>query len=573
MTPEQQKALALARARRRRADAQGQPDAPPERGFLHAIGDNLIGFDDGVDSLGERFGRVAGDIGSAGIAGLARGAAGLAGLPGSVGDLVDAGMTRAGQAVGVIPDDWEAPQSSLSGGSLIGGLSDLTGGATDFRGDTAAGRIAGTAAEFVPGALAFGGGTAANALRYGAVPGAASEVAGMATEGTAAEPYARVAAALLAAPAVNALESGARRVISPYGGADAGRASLAQVLDDAGVPVSAGQRVGNDALRRREGLTSAGQAMNESQREALTSAALRTAGTNAKRATPEVLRDTASRIGQVFDDVVRGVDVVPDAASAQALTNANNTYKTLAPKLTQAPIVGQVSREFDAAFRSGRSIPASTLQSWRSNLSKLTTSSDNATRQAAIEALGAVDDALSSTLASLGRADDVARLATAREQYRNFLAIQRAATGAGEMAATGVLSPSALRNAVVQQGRSGFAQGTRGDLADLSRAAEGVMRPLPTSGTAENLRAMGVPSVASTGLGAGIGSAIAGPAGAAIGGAAGAVTPSVARALMMSGPGQNYLSNQLVSPGGPIFDPRAFSPVAAALSGSGARST
>lgn len=515
---------------------------------------------------------MAGDVLAAGAAGVSRGITGMADLPGmiatGVSDIAAAGVEKLG-APGVAQGMRDSARFMPWGdGALFrGGAAAATGGASEFRGDTTLGKYASTAGEFIPGAVATGGTGVGNMLRYGALPAFASETAGQLTEGTAAEPWARAGAALLAGPLANMAERGIRRAISPYGGADQGRLALAQVLDDAGVPVSAGQRVGSETLRRKEGMSAAGQSLNEAQREALTQAALRTAGTDASRATPEVLAETAKRIGSVFDDVARGVDVTPDPATVTALASANETYRQLAPKGTQAPIIGEVVKRMTAAFRTDQAIPASTVNSWRANLSKLTTSSDGATRAAAIEALGALDEALASTLASLGRADDVARLATAREQWRNFLAIQKAATSAGEGAAAGILSPSALRSAVVQQGRSSYAQGTRGDLGNLARAAEGVIKPLPSSGTAENIKALGIPALGWTSAGAGLGAALGGgPAGAMLGSMAGAAGPAVAGAARMSRPVQSWLANQAVGPGGSILPVNALAPLPGLMS-------
>ena len=154
---------------------------------------------------------------------------------------------------------------------------------------------------------------------------------------------------------------------------------------------------------------------------------------------------------------------------------------------------------------------------------------------------------MASALTSAGRAGDVARLADARTQWRNFLAVQRAATGAGEGAAAGLISPSALRNSVVGQGRVGYAQGTRGDIAELARAGEAVMKKLPTSGTAENIRAM-LPSGVWGGIGAGGGAMTGNPMLAMAGAAAGTMVPGALGALRMSGPVQAYLANQLMRP-------------------------
>ena len=248
----------------------------------------------------------------------------------------------------------------------------------------------------------------------------------------------------------------------------------------------------------------------------------------------------------MFDDVTRGVDVTPDPNALGQLSKAVGTYKSLAPTGNQAPLISDVLKETTKAFRGGNSVPAATVNTWRSGLSKLTASADAATREAAQMALEAVDDMLTGAMKAAGNSDDVARLATARGEWRNFLAIQKAATGAGESAAAGLLSPSALRNSVVQQGRAAFAQGRRGDLGDLARAGEGVMKQLPDSGTPAGMAARGfTPEMLFGSLGAAGGSSL-GPWGAAAGAVAGAMLPGIAGAVRMSGPAQAYLANQLV---------------------------
>ena len=532
-------AQALEAEQARRADS---------RSWGQALYDNVIGdSSDGVDSYGEKTGRFLSDVSGAGAAGLARGTTGLLGLPGTVGDLFNQGMTAGGKAIGIIPEDWVAPSNSLSGASLTEGMSNLTSGATDYRGKSRAAKFVGTTAEFVPGALAFGGASPSNLGRFAVAPGVTSEAAGQMTEGTSWEPYARAAGALAGGILPDILKKGFTKIVSPNAGADPERLKLAQYLDDQKIPLTAGQKVGNEALRRKEGLTQGGQNLMEAQAEAFTKAALKTTGTDASRATPEVLKAIDDRIGSVFDDVVKGVDVTPDPKAVTALSDAVSTYKSLAPTSGQAPLIGNILKDTAKAARGGNTIPASTLKVWRSNLSKLTASTDQATRSAAIEALEAVDDMMASALTSAGRAGDVARLADARMQWRNFLAVQRAATGAGEGAAAGLISPSALRNSVVGQGRVGYAQGTRGDIAELARAGEAVMKKLPTSGTAENIRAM-LPSGVWGGIGAGGGAMTGNPMLAMAGAAAGTMVPGALGTLRMSGPMQAYLANQLMKP-------------------------
>lgn len=524
-----------------------------ERTVGQALYDFLIGDpNDGVDSYGEQIGRGLNDMGKAAGAGVVRGVTGLADLPGAAvnayGDLVSAGLSRSGltspEFASMVGDSTSAAFPGGDGALFRGAASDLTGGATEFRGNTRAGKYAGTVAEFLPGAAALGGAGPVNLLRYGVAPGVASEAAGQATEGTPYEGIARVAGAVAGGIAPDLLTKGLTKLISPNAGADPERLKLAKVLDDFGVPISAGQRVGNEALRRKEGLTGAGERLVADQQEAFTAAALKTAGITAKRANPEVLDEAAQRIGAVFDDVTRGLDVVPDSSAITKLAGAVDEYKSLAPTGNQAPLVSQVLAETTKFFRGGNPIPASTVNTWRSGLSKLTTSADAATRSAAQAALEAVDDMLEGAMRAAGKPENIERLATARGEWRNFLAIQRAATGAGADTAAGLLSPAQLKSAVVQQGRASYARGGRGDLGDLARAGAGVMDSLPNSGTPAGIRAMIPGGSLPAALGAGIGSGF-GPAGAAIGALGGMALPAVAGAVRMSRPMQAYLANQL----------------------------
>ena len=129
---------------------------------------------------------------------------------------------------------------------------------------TTAGKYAETIGEFAPSAALSGvGGGAKGVLgaiaKYGAVPGAASETAGELTEGTPAEPYARMAGAVapFAGPAaLNALKGGARGVAKEVSHLDPQQLQDAQTLLDqsraAGAPVSVPQainQVSNNATR------------------------------------------------------------------------------------------------------------------------------------------------------------------------------------------------------------------------------------------------------------------------------------------------------------------------------------
>jgi hypothetical protein len=337
---------------------------------------------------------------------------------------------------------------------------------------------------------------------------------------------------------------GVQKIVSPNAGADEVRLGLAKVLDDFGVPITAGQRTGTKSLMYKEGATAGGRRIAGEQQEAFTSAVLKTAGIDAKRATPEVLDEAATRIGKVFEDVTRNVDVTPDPAAIKALSQAVAEYKRLAPTGSQAPLVSEVFKAATNAFRGGNTIPAATVNTWRSSLSKLTTSADAATRDAARMALETVDDMMTASLTAAGQVDDVARLATARSEWRNFLAIQKAAVREGD----GLLSPARVRANVIQQGLSSFARGKRGDLGALARAGGEVMEALPDSGTAQRWFSNipgGAPGLLAAAAGSGAASAGMGTLGVLGAGLAGAALPGVAGAIRMSGPVQRYLGNQV----------------------------
>lgn len=147
---------------------------------------------------------VAGDVVQSAGAGLIRGAAGLIDLPQTIYELADAGADaavrgtvrlfggtprtdRKPRAGGLIPSPAELPKP---GETAIKGLEAATGKL--YEPQTVGGEYARTGAEFLPGA----GKTAVSLLKNALLPAVASETAGQATKGTAAEPLARGAAGL-----------------------------------------------------------------------------------------------------------------------------------------------------------------------------------------------------------------------------------------------------------------------------------------------------------------------------------------------------------------------------------------
>lgn len=488
-------------------------------------------------------GQTAIDIAKSAGSGVARGAAGLLDtmrLPAQGMDwLLAKGATA---LMGDNAPEWtqtplQARQSQPSMAEIVQDVAPFTAPAFNFEPQTTAGQFAQTAGEFVPGAVALGGGgLAGNAIRYGVIPGLASEAAGQATEGTQAEPYARIIAAL-AAGTLAGRPTGRARPAIPR--ADRESAKMAETLMQAGVRPTVGQTTQSRILKALEGSTDdvAGQA------DDFTRAAMKTTGSSAKKALPEALKAQSDDIVKGMNDAVDGIVFTPSTQMAQQADDVIEEYMRGTAQGSVVPDVRNIADEIVEAATNPNAAPLSlsTLKDWRSRLGRLMNSKDGQVREAAWGLRHLIDDATKAELQAAGRADDVLKLDTLRGQYRNWLAVADASTRAG--AEAGVISPTQLNQSVIRsQGRRNAAIGNTTELGGLARAGAGVLRPEPT------VRAGGVrtlPASLSTGaIGAAAGSALS-PAnpliGAALGGVAGMGATSIGQALMRSTPIQSTL--------------------------------
>lgn len=153
---------------------------------------------------------VAEDVAKSAGIGVVKGGIGTVGAAGDVRQLISAGVDAAAKRFGIPPDQVESfknivyqgakltPGTAVladapSSGDIQSKIEETTG--AFYKPKTRAGEYAQTAGEFLPAAI---GGEASLLARAGRVllPAAASETAGQATKGTAAEPYARFGAAL-----------------------------------------------------------------------------------------------------------------------------------------------------------------------------------------------------------------------------------------------------------------------------------------------------------------------------------------------------------------------------------------
>lgn len=343
----------------------------------------------------------------------------------------------------------------------------------------------------------------------------------------------------------------ARRAVTPFQ-ASPERVAAAQTLQREGVPVTAGQLTGNRSLRFAEGEIGGRRAANimDQQKDSFTAAILRRAGINANRATPEVMDDAFRSIGQQFDDLAAKHVLEPDIEMMQGLRRVFNDYGQNVPESMRAPIVRNITNDIVEAVHRGP-IGGQGYQNISSRLAKAARGASNPDlRQTLYGIREVLDDAMERSIAAADPSQAGVWRA-AREQYRNLLAIEQAATRAGEAAAEGVISPANIRNAAINQGRRAYARG-QGDFSDLARSGSMLLSPLPDSGTAgrlkaQNLAAMG-PLLGGAVIGGGAGAYQSGDmTGALTGAALGAAAPRIAGALMMSRPGQSFLGNQLLA--------------------------
>lgn len=430
------------------------------------------------------------------------------------------------------------------GGGLAQGIA--TGGAGFGANAANAGGALGRVAlgSALDGALyggAYGAGSSngslSDRLKGGAVGGATGLAAG------AAAPY-----------VASAISQGIGKLISPFASSPEREAAV-NLLAQEGVPVTAGQRTGSDALRYAEselGGSKAANLMNQ-QNAAFTDAAMRKAG-GSGLATPDNLQSLQGTLGQAFTDLASRNALVADTQLAQDLGKTLNRYgKLLEPQ--QKPIINDMVDGIVQRVRAnGGTLSGSEYQTIRSDLSLAAKSTGNQTLATAFRGLrDSLDSAMDRSIGANNPADSGAWSAL-RNQYGNMKVLQKASLGGGEDAGFGMISPARLRMAASSGNQSGFATGAS-DFTNLAKAGQAVMTPLPNSGTAfrSAVRNLGIPAGS-----AGLGGMIAGIPGAI----AGAAAPYVAGRTLLSAPVQKYLGNQVAAKG---LDPATNALIAALI--------
>lgn len=369
-------------------------------------------------------------------------------------------------------------------------------------------------------------------------------IQGAGTSRTAEDaPHDALVSALIGAGVGGALPVGgfaARALAAPLR-ATPERQALVDALRQEGVEPTAGQAVGSKALRWLEGTAGdlpfsggAATAMMERQGRQFTGAALRRTGSTDDLATPQVMADAANRIGQQFEQLSARNTLHFDQQFGNDVGRVLNEYDAVLPS-QQRNIVANVVNDIVGHIRTG--MPGPVYQETRSRLTRIAQGLRQTDPMLSMTLRGvrdALDDAMTRSISPA----DAAAWQQARSQWAALRTIEKAVSGAGEGTAQGVISPSQLRNAIVARDRVGYVRG-RGDLSELARAGEAVLKPLPNSGTAPRsyYQSLFMPVAAAAGT------ATAGPAGLA----AALAGPAAGRALL-SRPAQAWLSGRLANP-------------------------
>ncbi len=291
----------------------------------------------------------------------------------------------------------------------------------------------------------------------------------------------------LAPVAIAGVTGAARRAISPNL-VNEERRLAADYLAGEGVGLTAGQRTGSDRLRYAE--SELGGRMTENfmdrQGEQYTAAALRRAGIDAPRATPEVMDDAFTRIGGDFDGLASRNKLMPDTQLEQELISTARDYVSLVPPSSRAPIVQDMLSDIAGALNRGP-LDGATYQALRSRLDRAARSShvDPQLQGALFGIRNALDNGMERSIAATNP-NDAGAWREVRTQYRNMLTLEKAASAAGEDAAGGLISPRALRQATAGgRGRRSYVRGD-GDFAELARSNDHTTR---SQGSRSNLEA------------------------------------------------------------------------------------
>jgi hypothetical protein len=421
------------------------------------------------------------------------------------------------------------------------------------------------AVEFGPGMLTGRGeaGLTRRFLTRTAAPAVGGEVGGEVGKALGNETLGR----LIGSAGMSVVPGVGRRVVSgaPVTGE---RGDLARYLLDQGVDLTAGDIRGGGRKFLESGLFGGKPgALADEQKTQFNRAALRPAGITADNAGTQVMEQAQHNFDTRYDDIVARNNGVPlDNQLLTDLVNTTDNFHNLKSLAPNAPsIVNNYLQKISNAVQGGGGIiQPDVFRTLRNDITRsITESGDFETKNA----LRGFRDHMYDAIGRNGQPDVVADLQQTNRQYRNFKIIEKAMTAAGADTSLGNVSPARLRGAVQgSEGSAGYTQG-RGDLNELARAGDVMLKDVPNSGTPGRAGPMFI----SAGLAHAMSQAMSGDWGSALMTAGGAVGPGLARQVVTSGPVRRMAVNNMLNPQ-PMVDPvvqALLARQAASLSGGG----
>jgi hypothetical protein len=331
-----------------------------------------------------------------------------------------------------------------------------------------------------------GGGVVGGISPVRSMAGAAGDIAaGSVFKDTPYETPARVVGGILGA----SVPTGAARVIAPRP-LSPERLAAVRTLEQAGVPITAGEYTGNNNLRYLESTLSdqplaGGKArdIKSQQGAALAKEVMSRAGSPGELMTRETADAAKARLKTTYDDITSRNNMVVDKKLGQDIMDVANTYDNAVNVGNQRPVVyNEISKLLNAQ---GNPISGPQYQQWRSSLGRA--ASDLYRRggdSASADALKGLQKALDSAFErSVSNPADAAALKETNRQYSAIKGVQKGLDRAGGDPLLGELgaNPGATLRAMATgpTGHRGF--------TDLADAANTVLKPLPNSGTAQRM--------------------------------------------------------------------------------------
>lgn len=289
-------------------------------------------------------------------------------------------------------------------------------------------------------------------------------------------------------PLAGLAKSAAQKVMPTASDGIADTAALARKYD---IPLSFDQisdsRAVKAAQKISQDLPLSGQAaFRDAQMKAFNQNILKTVGETGDRITPEVMDRAFKRVGGEFDSIGKGKTFAINTLDSD-INNIRSVAETTATKDALSNFDSMV-KEIRSDAGLGKQISGEKLNNWRVRVNERARKANNADTQ---ELFHDLENAIVDTMTTNDPALK-AQLATAKQQYKNLLAIEPLA----QKAKGGNISPTELQGRVSKIYGRQYTRGKAGEIGDLARIGKELLSQLGGSDTQAKL--------AHIGLGAGI---------------------------------------------------------------------